>query len=679
MMRFIEGVWLFIFLAGLLVVGVFGTWSETAPFWYGAGLIGIAGAGSLISRPVHADQRIAWCWIVVMAIFAAYIFWRGFTSEVKWLARQDMVFAATALVTYGLTAVVFTGNKARLAILGVLFLLIAGNTGLGLYQYFEDPRLSIFQFFGLRRAAEVSAGGFYVSANHMAGFLTLAGLPLLGVAVLGGGLPMGVRLTAMLGFLLAGIGVGFSTSRGGVLGFFGGMGILMVLAFMLWLKERRSRANRRSAGTGWWLVGLAALFSVMLGGAAVVLRRFFGAGHDLKDLNGRGPLWDAAMEQWQTSPIIGTGARSYEYMERGFRTFETNWMTGSGQVDAQFAHNDYLQCLGEYGLVGLVLALLVAAGHFWNALSSSLTAGRENLPSTAAAAPQTTVPAAKSATGLATGLAVGASASLAGLMLQSLVDFNLHIGSNAVATGLILGFMATPGFLKTKARPESRNPSAEPRPKAGSGICGRRLAVCGVLAAASVILIHSGWRFAPADLAYRQGLKQIAYATTLPEFIKTSGTFQQATALDPDNCMAWSMRGQVTLQIASLTSEKYARPFYDSALMQLDRCLALYPQNPYAASQAGNVAGYLGRLPAAETYFRSALRWGLNIQSVNELYGDFLIRKKDYYAAVPFLTMALHRSTDQITRANLQRKVDLCLKALQKQGMNPPPSPLIPP
>ncbi|MDB6072274.1 MAG: O-Antigen ligase [Verrucomicrobiales bacterium] len=664
MMRFIEGVWLFIFLAGLLVVGVFGTWSETAPFWYGAGLICVAGAGSLISRPSHADQRIAWRWILVMGVFLAYIFWRGLTSEVKWLARQDLVFAAAALVTYGLTAVVFTGNKSRLAILGILFLLIAGNTGLGLYQYFENPRMSIFHFFGLRRAAEVTAGGFYESANHMAGFMTLAGLPLLGVAVLGRGLPMGVRITSILGFLLAGVGVAFSTSRGGALSFFGGMGILILFAFVLWMKERKSRSGRGNTAAGKWLVGLAFLFVGLLGAAAVVLRKVFATGQDLKSLNGRGPLWDAAMEQWQTSPIIGTGARSYEYMERGFRTLETKWMTWAGQVDAQFAHNDYLQCLGEYGLVGLILALLVAGVHFWNALSSALTTDRE---------------APASATGLATGLAMGSSAAIAGLMLQSLADFNLHIGTNVVATALLLGFMATPGFLKPKPKAEPRNPNPAPRPKAGAGVSGRRLATCGVLAAVSVILIHSALKFAPADLAYRQGLKQIAFASTLPEFIKTSGTFQQATALDPDNCMAWSWRGQVTVQIASLTSEKYARPFYDAALAHLDRCLALYPQNPYAAAQAGNVAGYLGQMPAAENYFRSALRWGLNIQSVNELYGDFLIRKKDYYGAVPYLTLGLHLSGDQVTRANLQRKIDLCLKALQKHGLKPPPSPLTPP
>ena len=666
MLRFLESVWLGFFLGGLLLLGVFGTWSETAPFWYGAGLISLAGVGAVVSRQGRTAESIGWGCLVVMLVFASYVGWRGFTSEVRWLARQDLVFAGTALVAYGLVAVRFTGRTARLAVLAVLLLLVAANAGVGLYQYFENPRWTVFRWFGLRRAAEVSAGGFFESGNHLAGFMTLAGLPLLGVAILGRELGGFVRTMGGLGFLLAGTGVAFSTSRGGTVGFFGGMALLMAVSALLWWGERRQRKGRTNGRIGWWLLGLGFIFTGLLTVASLTLRKFFGGGLSITSLNGRGPMWDAALEQWQTSPLIGTGARSYEYMERGFRTLETHWATWSGEVDAIFAHNDYLQCLADYGLAGLGLVLLVAGWHTCRAMMAALKASRW-----------------KEATrhdGLATGLAVGSVAALAGLMVQALVEFNLHIGINAVMTGVLLGFMATPGFKLWVVPASSRRPGEpEPRPKAGAGICGRRLAMGGILAAISLVLLETGWRLAPGDFAWRQGNRQLSTAVTLPELITTSATFQRATSLDPDNGQAWYLRGLVTLEIASRTADKYAAPFYEASLTQLERCLAVYPKHPYAASQAGKIAAYLGRMDVAEAHFKTALRWGLNIQSVNELYGDHLIRRKEYYKALGYLVMALHLSSDPEVRANLEQKLHRCLERLKQQGITPPPEAFLTP
>lgn len=662
MMRFVETVWLVFFLAGLLLLGVFGTWTETPPFWYGAALISVAGIGALLSRQGYPAQTVAWKCLWVMAVFVCYIGWRGFTSEVRWLARQDLVFASTALVAYGLIATRFPGSRARLALLAVFFLLIAGNTGVGLYQYFEDPRWSVFRWFGLKRSAEVSAGGFFVNSNHMAGFMTLAGLPLLGVTVLGRGLSGMIRGGSAFGFLLAGTGVAFSTSRGGSAGFLVGMGILIAVGVIIWWGARRRPPGRSAIGMGWWLLCLGLAFVVLLAGAGFTIKKMFGTRENITSLNGRGPMWDAALEQWQVAPLLGTGARSYEYMERGFRTLDTTWMTWAGEIDALFAHNDYLQCLGDYGIIGLALALLVTGSHVWNAVRSVMPMAalkvKDNRPADA----------------LSAGLAIGAVAAIAGIMTQALVDFNLHIGINAVMTGILLGLMATPGFkfippdLHSKA-----DNSPAPKIKAGAGVCGRRLAVGAVMGAVSLILLETGWRFAPADFAWRQGRKQLNTAVSLPDLIATSGTLQRATTLDPENGQAWYLRGMVTLEIASRTSDKYAAPFYEASLTQFERCLAVYPQYPYAASQAGKIAGYLGRMEVAEAHFKTALRWGLNIQSVNEMYGDYLIIRKDYKNAVGYLLTALHLSGNQDTRENLERKMRLCLKKLKQQGIVPPP------
>ena len=121
--------------------------------------------------------------------------------------------------------------------------------------------------------------------------------------------------------------------------------VICISTIFLFRKKRLKKGT--GGGAGIWLISLAFLFLLMIGGAGTVLRKFFGSTEALKSLNGRAPLWDAGMEQWQLSPLTGTGARSYEYMERGFRTLDTNWATYAGEIDAQFTHNDYLQCLGD--------------------------------------------------------------------------------------------------------------------------------------------------------------------------------------------------------------------------------------------------------------------------------------------------------------------------------------------
>lgn len=662
MMRFLESLWLLVFLAGLLLTAVFGTWAETAPFWYGASLIAASAILSLISRPGKPEQTIQWSAVAVLLLAAAYFGWRGFTSEVQYIARPDLVFGGTAVITYLLAATRFTRPSQRIAILILLVLLIAGNTGLGLYQYFVNPRLSIFSLFGLRRAAEVSAGGFFESANHFSGFLTLAAMPLLGVAILGQGLRRSFRILCTLGVVLAAVGITFSTSRGGVAAFLAGMASLLVITFLITRKGRQNARNR-SLHTGRWLTGLAFGFLILLCSSAVILKQFFGSAENLKSLNGRGPLWDAALEQWQTAPLLGTGARSYEYMERSFRTLDTHWAVWSGEIDAIHAHSDYLQCLADYGLVGLLLALLVGGWHVTAALRVTLQSYGNG--------------ANPSALGLARGLTVGSVAGLAGIMVQAIAEFNFHIGVTVVMTGLLLGWMATPGYALAVVK---KAPAlSDSKPKAGAGISGPRLAAGALAAAMAVVLLDAAWTLAPADRAYRTALRDGRTAITFPELMKVSGTLRQATTLDPENAGAWYMRGLANLQMGSLINEKYAQSFYEDSHVQLNESLKLYPQNPYASAEAGKVADYLGKPLEAEMHFQNALRWGMTIQRVYELYGDYLMRQKNYIEALPYLTRGLHLSGVPEVRENLQRKINACLKQYRKQGITPPPGTFIPP
>ncbi|RYD34287.1 MAG: hypothetical protein EOP86_11320 [Verrucomicrobiaceae bacterium] len=664
MMRRVESVWLVFFLLGLLLLGSLGTWDETPPFWYGAAGVAVAGVGALLSSQRRRSRPAGPLCVGIMLLFYAYVAWRALNSEVKWMARQDLVFATTAVTAYLLTALRFTAPWRRAAVLGVFALLILANTGTGLYQFFEDPEYMVFGNLGIGRVVEKSGSGFFGNSNHMAGFLILASFPLLGVAVLGRGTALPLRVLCGVVFAVAGVGIGISTSRGGVMGFFSALALFICLALvvMRFSSARQSKSN----GIGWWFSGLAGGFALLLLVTSFALKRFYGGTEVMSNLSGRGALWDAALEQFQTSPLIGTGARSYEYMERAFRTLDTKWMTGAGDYDAIYAHNDFLQCLGDYGLVGFLLALTALTVHAVHALrlisrtrSSSPTAGGGDR-------------------GLPSGVAIGALCSLAGLAVHSLVDFNLHIGVNVVMAGILMAFLAAPGFIRTPAAalPSSAVPQAAPdrTPPSPPPFSPMLLVLSLITAGLSVAVLNAGRVLARADYYWALGFREVKSAETSAELFIAAGNLEKAISLDPLNAKAWGFLGVVNTSVAQQMPSKFAATFYGKAYDQLTHSLQLYPKNPYAAGLAGSLADYLRKKDEAEALFATALRWGLNIQSVNNQYGDHLaIFHKDYEKALGYYVIALSLSSDKAVRAGIQQKIDKCLAKQKQRSATAPP------
>ncbi|MES2706502.1 MAG: O-antigen ligase family protein [Verrucomicrobiota bacterium] len=658
MMRYVESAWLLFFLFGLLLLGTLGTWDETAPFWYGGGFMAVAGVGNLLSRHRQPARPPGWICVSLMLGFYAYVAWRALNSEVQWIARQDLVFATTAITAYILIAMRFTDSRQRGGILAAFAVLILANVITGLYQFFQDQNFMVFESLGFGRVTEKSASGFFGNSNHMAGFLILASFPLLGVAVLGRGVSPFLRSLCGVIFAVGGLGVGFSTSRGGVVGFFCALPLFICLALVI-LKASAGKRQTSGKAMGWWFLSLTGGFALLLTVSVLAMRKFYGTTDFMSHLSGRSALWDAALEQWQTSPIIGTGARSYEYMERAFRTLDTNWMTYVGEFDAIYAHNDLLQCLADYGIVGLLLILTAVVLHFIHALLGIIRIRQK--------------PDGDSGAGMATGLAAGSLCSLAGIAVHSMVDFNLHIGINVVMAAILMGFLAAPGF--SKPRPSASSGKTIP-PAFSPALLGFALVTAGL----SVIFLNKSRTLAPADYYWAKGSSEVSNATSVSGWLAASGTLENAISLDPENAHAWRFLGILNTSLAKEMAPRFASIFYRKALDQLTHSLRLYPQNPYAAGLAGSLADYLGEKQQAEAFFATAMRWGLNIESVNNQFGDHLaIFKKQYPQAIGYYAIALQLCQDRSEKANIQRKIDKCMAKLKERGEAAPPEAFIKP
>jgi O-antigen ligase len=105
---------------------------------------------------------------------------------------------------------------------------------------------------------------------------------------------------------------------------------------------------------------------------------------------------------WRDHPWLGTGLGSFETAYPRYRSFP-------GDAVYDHAHNDYAEALAETGLVGGVLILAAIVLFFRIAFRDLATRLRHEVG----------------------WIQLGAALGCCGLLIHSLVDFNLHIPANA--------------------------------------------------------------------------------------------------------------------------------------------------------------------------------------------------------------------------------------------------------
>ncbi|HEV2642035.1 MAG TPA: O-antigen ligase family protein, partial [Candidatus Elarobacter sp.] len=174
--------------------------------------------------------------------------------------------------------------------------------------------------------------------NQLAGYLDVA-LPVLVARAL-----VHRDRTLVLVVALAAVTDVLTISRSGIVGV--ALGVVVVLLVL-----------RPLRGAAWRFAGAVAF--VVVAGVALALRAGVPAGYFSLDqapqaadhLANRWQLWQAALELWRTSPVVGVGAGNYELdlPQAGLPGVRTH------------ANSVYLQSLAETGIVGLLATLAMFA------------------------------------------------------------------------------------------------------------------------------------------------------------------------------------------------------------------------------------------------------------------------------------------------------------------------------
>ena len=392
-------------LAPLLGVWLYGgvrTWSVgplMACVFLGAALCAL--------RYIRADQGPARRWspgLLLLAVFVGYGFLLIPRSAVPYDSYMEALKVASFLGAYWVwTELAGVQGRWRWLMAGFL-IVVTMMAWYAIIQHAHGARGVLILIrpddYGMR------ASGAYFCPNHFANLLNLT-IPFAVAlaAAPSAGLPL--RLLAGYSVLVALPPLYLTQSRSGWIGVVAGLAVTISL-----LGLRRSFRRCLSLLVITPLVSLVVGLGVWMVSPMVQERVAAALAGNV-----RLALWRDTLLMIREQPWLGWGPYSFRWVYPHF------WHNMTSYLDPQFAHNDYLQLLAEYGVVGLVIlvgAVLAGAIHLlrWVRRSDST---REAC------------------------LIAGALGALAASAAHACFDYNFHIYGNAQVLVMLLG--VTTGVL----------------------------------------------------------------------------------------------------------------------------------------------------------------------------------------------------------------------------------------
>ena len=263
--------------------------------------------------------------------------------------------------------------------------------------------------------------GPYVNHNHYAGLMELL-VPIPLVLSLNDRVHSGGRRLALVAAALMASSIFLSGSRGGMAAFT--VEIVILGGFVL--RRDRLKMKRPVMAMGLFAVILMALLA-WLGGGEVMQRIATIHEETQTELSGgtRLDIDRDALKMFLQKPVLGWGLGVFADVYPEFRSFSTNFTINA-------AHNDYLQLLVETGALGFMIML-------WFVLAMYRAAVRKlsNWTSDINGA-----------------LALAAMLGCTGILIHSLVDFNLQVPANAAMFYVLAAVAAMePRFGRGHHRP----------------------------------------------------------------------------------------------------------------------------------------------------------------------------------------------------------------------------------
>ena len=328
-----------------------------------------------------------------------------------YLTQIELLKVAAFLLLFFLAGQVFRTTKEWAGFVWFLLVLGFAVSVFGIIQHFTFNG----KLYWLR---ELRYGGIpfgpYVNRNHFAGLVELLVPPGLAILVLRGVRRDQLPLVAL--FTLMPVGALFlSASRGGIASFLVQLGLLAILVW-----ARRGEKKPLVAGAVVVLLGVMLVAWLGVGRALERFSKF----ESLEVSEGR--RLAMVQDTWRIfldHPWVGTGLGTLVAVYPRYESYY------DGKV-VDHTHDDYIEVLADTGVVGGFFCLLFVVRLFRSGLA--------NLRS--------------SHSSLDLALHIGALVACAGLLVHGVLDFNLHIPSNALV------FFLQAALASSAVEPGERSP-----------------------------------------------------------------------------------------------------------------------------------------------------------------------------------------------------------------------------
>jgi O-antigen ligase len=510
----------------------------------------------LIRIWIKPEQSIAWPQIAFAVLaFVVYALFRYPSAPVEYAARMEIF----RILVYALFFFVVLNNTSHRALSRVSHLVVLVGVFMSFYAIYQFMTRSDMVWNLVRPAQYVGRGsGTYICPNHLAGYLELAiplGLSQLFMGRLGhtGRMLLGYAVLTMVA------GLGSTVSRGGWLAT--AVGLLGFFAVFIFSRGRRIPAIL--------LLGVILLAGIgFISTTNLAQRRIEMATAKTSGDDARVHIWRAANEIWSTAPWIGIGPGQFDSQFRAHRPPLL-------QARAVYVHNDYLNTLVDWGVLGFVIVAAFFAGFAYSGLRiwKHVRRDKDDLASMADN---------RSSFVLAT--AIGT----ASLLVHSFVDFNFQIPANAILVFALIGLTCGIGHVSRQI------PSLKP------GKLGR-------FTLTLIVLLTCGWLVPESTVKLREGLRQTQ--SLYPDLPASDELclLREMHRIDPMNPDTSYRLGEMVRQLNWEKPPGYYGNILE-AIEHFETAIRLDPHNAYSFIRLGMCQDLLRDYRSASETFQHALK-----------------------------------------------------------------------
>ncbi|MFQ3167538.1 MAG: O-antigen ligase [Limisphaerales bacterium] len=400
--------------------------------------------------------------------------------------------------------------------------------------------------------------GTFINPNHFAGFLGML-LPVCLAAVLTGRVSQPMRILLGYSALLLLGGVAVSMSRGGWIST--SLSLAAVIGILGWQRQFRLRGILLTCV----VFGLIGAFLLKSDFAQDRLRNVNQPG-TMGHVGSRAELWGAAIDVWQEEKLMGVGPGHFDHRFPAHRPERL-------QSRPVRVHNDYLNTLVDWGLVGMLLVGLMLGTMISGIIKSWKYSQRTSRDLSA----KTSNRAA---------FVLGSTIGLGSIALHSFVDFNLHIPSNAMLAATLAALLtAYIRFATERYWVAMRMPV--------------RLLLTVLICGASGLLIQQA-------IQQAQEHARLEASRSAESFPMQVEGLMNALEIEPTNFETAGMLGEIHRRRAMESSRATRKVELKKATAWLKEAIRLNRYDAYSHARLGMALDELGQEDKAGEYFAEA-------------------------------------------------------------------------